>query len=357
MTFKKVYLKIYRIAGFMKLTYLPVMLAVFLAVGCAHSPGPTSNPTQAVAQLPIQQQTVSGSSSDKEFPETKEAAALPLQQKDNAERDSSSNSEQGSIISSSDADADVSGDYQEPDGLRNSGDYKDIDESGKNVYQENTNRLTIADPLEPFNRAMFEFNDKLYFWVLKPITQGYKRLVHEDFRVVVKNFFSNAAFPVRFVNCLLQANIKGAASEVGRFALNTLVGFGGLFDPASDKEINLYRHDVDFGQTLGVYGIGQGFYINWPIFGPSSPRDTVGMAGDGFLNPFSHLNQWYESAGVGAYDKINDTSFRIGDYEALKQAAIDPYVAVRDAYVQYRFNKVKRREGSYSAPNGEERKQ
>ncbi len=207
----------------------------------------------------------------------------------------------------------------------------------------------IADPLEPFNRAMYHFNDKLYFWVLKPVAQGYGKVVPEAARVSVSNFFANLAFPIRFVNCLLQANFGGAAAELGRFTINTVWGIGGLLDPASSKDINLSKQDEDFGQTLGAYGIGQGFFINWPIFGPSSPRDTVGLVGDAFLTPSTYLSPWYAGAGTRGYDMVNDTSLKIGDYESLKEAAIDPYVAIRDAYVQYRLKKVNRKGGNTPA--------
>lgn len=146
-------------------------------------------------------------------------------------------------------------------------------------------KVGIADPLEPFNRAMHHFNDKLYFWVLKPVAQGYRLIVPETARLGVRNFFANITFPSRFVNCLLQANFKGAASELGRFVINTLCGIGGLLDVASNQEINIPKQDEDFGQTLGVFGVGQGFYINWPIWGPSGPRDTLGLVGDFFLHP------------------------------------------------------------------------
>ena len=202
----------------------------------------------------------------------------------------------------------------------------------------------IADPLEPFNRAMYHFNDKLYFWVLKPVAQGYKAIVPEVARIGVGNFFTNIAFPIRFVNCLLQANFKGAA---GRSAVSCSIrsgGSGGFLDPASHEDVGLAKQDEDFGQTLGVYGVGQGFYINWPILGPSSPRDTLGTVGDYFTHPlFYYDGPWLIPWGLWAYDKVNDTSLRIGDYESLKEAAIDPYVAIRDAYVQYRLNKVKER--------------
>ena len=91
------------------------------------------------------------------------------------------------------------------------------------------------------------------------------------------------------------------------------------------------------------YGIGQGIYLNWPILGPSSPRDTIGTIGDFFLYPYpsTDVSAWPVWLGVKVHDKVNDTSFKIGDYEALTQAAIDPYVAIRDAYTQYRQSLIK----------------
>ncbi len=204
-------------------------------------------------------------------------------------------------------------------------------------------KAEIADPLEPFNRAAYHFNDKLYFWLLKPAAKGYGWVVPENARVSVKNFFSNIAFPVRFVNCLLQADIGGATTELGRFLVNTIWGIAGFLDPASSKDLQLRKQEADFGQTLGVYGLGQGFFINWPLLGPSSARDTVGILGDTFLQPLSYVNPGDAALGARAYDRVNSVSLSLGDYETLKEAAIDPYVALRDAYVQYRQKKVEAR--------------
>lgn len=203
--------------------------------------------------------------------------------------------------------------------------------------------VEIADPLEPFNRAMHQFNDKLYFWALKPVAQGYKAVVPEPARIGVKNIFSNLGFPARFLSCLLQADFGGAATEAGRFAVNTLWGIGGLLDPSSGKDLDLQKQNADLGQTLGVYGVGQGFYLVWPVFGPSSPRDTLGLAGDRLLYPPSYLSPWYAGVAAGVYEEVNAASLRIGDYESLKNAAVDPYVAFRDAYIQYRQKSVQAR--------------
>jgi phospholipid-binding lipoprotein MlaA len=225
--------------------------------------------------------------------------------------------------------------------LATSGQSDPSDETSLDYVEEGEERApTVTDPLEPFNRAMFHFNDKLYFWVLKPVARGYNEVMPEGARISVRNFFSNVVFPIRFVNCLLQGNFNGAAIELSRFTVNTLLGLGGLFDPASSPEMKLMKQEADFGQTLGVYGLGQGIFLTWPIFGPSTPRDTVGLAGDWFVNPITYLPPWYVPYALKSYDRVNEVSLRIGDYEALKEAAIDPYLALRDAYLQYRQKKV-----------------
>ena len=199
--------------------------------------------------------------------------------------------------------------------------------------------VQIADPLYPWNKAMYHFNDKLYFWVLKPVSQGYSKVFPEDIRIAVSNFFENIYTPIRFVSSLLQLKMKDAGNELLRFLYNTTAGIGGLAD-AARADFNMQRKDEDIGQTLGSYGIGHGFYIIWPFIGPSSLRDTAGKIGDIFLNPVSYINPIEDSIGITAYDKVNETSLHIGDYEDLKKSAIDPYVSIRDAYVQYRKKKV-----------------
>ncbi len=200
---------------------------------------------------------------------------------------------------------------------------------------------TIADPLESINRLSFHFNDRLYFWVLKPVASGYAIIVPEPIRVGVRNFFSNVAAPIRVANCLLQLNFKGAGTETVRFFVNTTLGVVGFVD-AAKREFNIDKQGEDFGQTLGFYGIGPVFYINWPILGPSSLRDTVGFVGDFFLNPWNYLVRFpvLFTVAIGTLDRINGTSLVIGEYEDLKRAALDPYVAMRDAYYQVRQKRI-----------------
>ncbi len=207
---------------------------------------------------------------------------------------------------------------------------------------ESNGMEAISDPLEPMNRFFFEFNDRLYFWVLKPVSTGYSYVVAEDVRMSIRDFFYNLLAPVRIVNSLLQGKVKNSATELGRFVINSTVGVVGFGDPATN-EFGLPRRDEDLGQTLGVYGIGDGFYICWPILGPSSLRDTVGLVGDSFLDPVSYLMAADFAAGAAVYSgsEVNKTSLTLGDYEEFKEAAFDPYLALRDAYQQYRRNKIK----------------
>lgn len=199
----------------------------------------------------------------------------------------------------------------------------------------------IADPLEPLNRVFFIFNDKLYFWLLKPVATGYEKVIPQDIRICVRNFFYNISMPIRAVNCLLQGRIKGFGNELLRFFINSTAGVAGFADPAKHA-LKLDKQDEDFGQTLGFFGLGPGVYINWPILGPSSLRDSVGMMGDYFLNPLGYaIDSTKSKIAVGSFDFVNETSLTLGDYESLKKAALDPYVALRDAYYQYRKNKIK----------------
>ena len=222
---------------------------------------------------------------------------------------------------------------------------KPSDEYG-NVTEEETDgeALRIADPVEPWNRAMYHVNDKLYFWLFKPIARGYRYVVPEDVRGIFSKFYDNLKAPVRIVNNVLQGKLGYAGIELSRFLINSTIGVVGLKDCAKEC-FGINGHDADFGQTLGKYGVGFGFYIVWPLLGPSSPRDTIGLLVDRALTPttyFGSQSMSPESTGLSIHEKINYTSFHIGDYEALKDAAIDPYVAMRDAYVQFRKKVLER---------------
>jgi phospholipid-binding lipoprotein MlaA len=198
----------------------------------------------------------------------------------------------------------------------------------------------VPDPLEPFNRLTYKFNDDFYFYILKPIATRYRDVVPEPLRFSIKNFFTNLLMPIRAINCLLQGKFVGFGTEVTRFCLNTTMGVFGFGDPAK-QEFGIELRDEDFTQTLGFYGLGPGIYIHWPIFGPSSVRGTAGLAGDFFLDPvYWVVDPLVYRVAIKAEDKVNAASLSIGDYEALKKAAFDPYIAIRDAYFENMKKKI-----------------
>jgi phospholipid-binding lipoprotein MlaA len=200
---------------------------------------------------------------------------------------------------------------------------------------ENVEEVTIADPIEPLNRAVFLFNDKFYFWAFKPVARGYNAIVPEPVRISVRNFFRNVGMPIRFVNSLLQGKFKGAGTELARFGINTTIGVAGFLDMAKSR-FDLNPQEEDLGQTLGFYGMGGLMYVVWPLLGPSTVRDTIGMAGDSFLSPVSYISPFEVALGVSAYEQLNKTSLVLGAYEDLKAASLEPYIGVRDAYIQRR---------------------
>jgi phospholipid-binding lipoprotein MlaA len=199
----------------------------------------------------------------------------------------------------------------------------------------------IADPLEPLNRVFFTVNDRLYFWILKPVAWAYSDIVPEGIRISVKNMFTNISTPVRVVNNLLQWKVRKAGNEIVRFGVNSTIGILGIIDYAK-IEMDIPMQDEDLGQTFGVWGIGQGFYINWPLLGPSSLRDSIGTVGDGFLEPVNYVNPLLDRVALKACDGINKASLSLGEYEEIKKDAFDPYEAVKDIYHQYRKSKVER---------------
>ena len=199
--------------------------------------------------------------------------------------------------------------------------------------------VEVDDPLEPFNRLMFGLNDTLYFWIVKPVTETWKAVVPEPARTGVRNFFQNLTTPVRYVNCLLQGKGDSADIELRRFLVNTTEGILGFGDPARDK-YELEPVQEDLGQTLAVHGMDDGFYIVWPFFGPSNVRDSLGMVGDMFLNPVRYVEPTETSIYISAGRGINEGSFHVGEYEDFKAAALEPYIAMREAYIQYRNKKI-----------------
>jgi len=204
--------------------------------------------------------------------------------------------------------------------------------------------IVVSDPIEPFNRAMFSFNDKVYVYFLKPVSKTYRQVVPEPGRVSINNFFSNLLSPVRIVNSALQLKGEDATNEFVRMMVNTTIGLGGFFDVAkSDFKISMKTED--FGQTLGHYGIGNGAYLVLPLFGPTTVRDGIGLIVDNTtLDPLDRvfdgesgkylLTRWVNITNTLSLDK--DT------YESIKRDSIDPYIFLRNAYIQFRAGAVEK---------------
>ena len=208
-------------------------------------------------------------------------------------------------------------------------------------YMENyhDDENAISDPLEPVNRFFFQFNDKIFLYLLNPVSKGYARTLPEDIRMCIGNAFHNIFTPIRLINNLLQGKIGDSGTELARFLINTTAGAGGLADPAKNI-FDLQPTDEDLGQTLGSYGIGEGIYFVWPLLGPSNLRDTVGLIGDSFLSPLTYISDSSAAIGSRAGEMVNKTSLSLGQYEQFLESSFDPYIAMRDFYVQNRKSRV-----------------
>jgi phospholipid-binding lipoprotein MlaA len=204
----------------------------------------------------------------------------------------------------------------------------------------------LNDPIEPFNRGVFAFNQGVDALLLKPTAEFYLLIPPPPVRDGVSNFVANLQTPVILINDLLQAEWQRAGVTFSRFIVNTIVGFGGLADPATS--LGLDRHSEDFGQTLAVWGVGEGPFLMLPVIGPSNPRDATGLAVDSAVfNPLGlartvFLNGNYAGlsyaqtglravdARAGLYDEIND----------IEKSSLDPYATFRSLYRQFRVAEI-----------------
>ncbi|HEY5657089.1 MAG TPA: VacJ family lipoprotein [Myxococcota bacterium] len=199
----------------------------------------------------------------------------------------------------------------------------------------------VWDPFERANRGIFQFNETLDAWLMEPVATGWDFVVPDRVQLCVANFFTHLTLPVRFANDVLQLKPLQAFDDTGRFVVNTLVGVGGLFDPATRAGIP--RHDEDFGQTLGRWGVPAGPYLVLPLLGPSNPRDTVGLAVDsmGAIQTFFLSLPILASAAV--VNAVNDRSLTLETVRAERESALDFYAAVRTGYSQFREGRVRDR--------------
>lgn len=194
------------------------------------------------------------------------------------------------------------------------------------------------DPLEPMNRGIYKFNDSVDKAVLKPVAQGYKAVLPSPVRTGVTNFFSNIDDLFVAANNLLQFKLNDAVSDVGRIIANTTFGIAGIFDVASGW--GMEKHNEDFGQTLGHWGVGDGPFLMLPLLGPSNVRDSAGLLLYYKLDPVVHLRNVPLRNSLTALRFVNRRANLLDAEKVLDEASLDPYTFLRDAYIQQRRNLI-----------------
>jgi phospholipid-binding lipoprotein MlaA len=194
------------------------------------------------------------------------------------------------------------------------------------------------DPLEPLNRGIYHFNDGVDTVLLKPVAEVYRGVLPQFVRTGVHNFFSNINDVIVALNNLLQGKFLNAVSDVGRIAVNTTAGLFGVLDVAT--ELGLEKHNEDFGQTLGYWGIGDGPYLVLPILGPSNLRDTLGLIVDFKTDPITYVQRSSDRNILWGLRMINRRAELLETSKILETAALDPYEFLRDAYLQRRRSLV-----------------
>jgi len=199
--------------------------------------------------------------------------------------------------------------------------------------QPTSAKRDARDPFERVNRASFAFNDTLDRAILKPTAKGYRAVAPQFLETGVSNFFDNLDTPKTLVNDLLQAKFKPALHDTGRLLLNTTIGLGGLFDPASAAGLD--RNEEDFGQTLGKWGVPAGPYLMIPFVGPSTVRDGCGEIPDEFTDPRHYVERDKVRFGI-LFVNLLDSRARQLSLEDTLNSAYDKYGFIRNAYLQRR---------------------
>ena len=195
-----------------------------------------------------------------------------------------------------------------------------------------------GDPWETMNRVTFRFNEGADRWVIEPVAKGMDFLVPDPAERSLRRFFDNSMFPIRFINDLLQCKPVSAFEDLARFAVNTTIGVAGFFDPAT--HLGLEGYQEDFGQTLGYWGVPTGPYLVLPFLGSSNPRDAFGLAADSAALVYPFFVPFWLSRTITLGNLLNWRSLKLDEIAAEREAALDYYVAIRNAYVSYRENQV-----------------
>jgi phospholipid-binding lipoprotein MlaA len=201
--------------------------------------------------------------------------------------------------------------------------------------------LEEYDPWEPFNEKMFTFNYNVDKYVLKPVAKAYNVVMPDRLQQMIDSGFDNLLVVPRVVNNLLQWRPKGAGAELGRFLINSTFGIGGLFDIAK-QEFGLPKTRVDFGQTLGIWGVSPGPFLVLPFLPPLTVRDGIGTAVDGAMDPLSYVLPFiWTRLGMRIGNTINDRALNLDLYQGFEETTVDMYSAVRNGYLQRRENLIK----------------
>ncbi|WP_027158299.1 MlaA family lipoprotein [Methylobacter luteus] len=211
-----------------------------------------------------------------------------------------------------------------------------------------TSTKDARDPLENWNRGVQSFNDSLDDYVMKPVATGYQWIMPSFADRGVTNFFSNIDDIGVTINDLLQFKLSQTGMDGSRFIVNTVAGIGGFIDVA--EMINLPKHNEDFDQTLGVWGVPAGPYLVLPFFGPSSPRGVGGLIGDAAMNPISYLDSGIITGSLFATNATDLRADNLGTEKVATEAALDRYEFLRDSYLQRRNYLV----NDGNVPEGEE---
>lgn len=232
-----------------------------------------------------------------------------------------------------------------PDNKKKDNQAEDFEEE---FSEQETN--STSDPLSGYNRVMTSFNDKFILYALNPVSTAYAAIIPQPLRLGISNAIDNVQFPIRFTNNLLQGKFQNSSDELERFIINSTVGLAGLIDVATNYMTTpIPAHDEDFGQTLGHYGVGPGFHVVLPFVGPSNIRDIAGITADAYLSPLVNVrglenykipNNLGQTIGIYAVHTVNKTSLHLGEYENLKEDAVDLYPFFRDIYEQKRNSDI-----------------
>ena len=194
------------------------------------------------------------------------------------------------------------------------------------------------DPIEGFNRAMYGVHDGIDTVLLKPVATGYDAVLPDPVQTGVTNFFANISDIMTSVNNLLQGKPKQAISDLGRVAVNSTIGILGIFDPATG--MGLEKHDEDFGQTMGAWGVGEGAFVFLPIMGPRTVRDAAGIYMDIWFDPVNYIDHVPTRNSIWAVRVVNLRANLLPADKVIEEAALDKYSYIRDAYLQNRRNLV-----------------